>query len=147
MEKSNIKEDKVKAQEIRNIVTNHLRRGCRLRLKSNLTKKERISLHQQKRNKHRLVVPADKGRAVDVESELSYLQKEQDQLNEGTYKINKRSKEALVKSLNDKLKKVLKKMGITKIADQRKYLVQSQLSHLQAYVEKSTRKVAQEDLS
>ena len=39
MEKSKIKEDKVKAQKIRNIVMNHLRRGCRFKLKSNLTKK------------------------------------------------------------------------------------------------------------
>ena len=82
-----------------------------------------------------------------MESELSYLQKEQDQLNEGTDKINTISKDVFVRSLNGKLKKVLKKMGTTKIADQRKYLVQSQLSHLQAYAEKSTREVAQEDLS
>ena len=57
------------------------------------------------KNKKKLVVPADKGRAVDIESEQSYIRKEKEQIDEGSYKINSKSQEVIIRNLNNRMKK------------------------------------------
>ena len=65
----------------------------------------------------KMVVPADKGRAVAVEIKQSYNRKEQEQVDEGCYKVNKMNQELIVKNFNNKMKKALSRMEIKKLHD------------------------------
>ena len=119
--KEDNKESKVKAQKIRNIMVNHLRKGFRLRLKSNFQRKEIKTMRQLRKCPVKMMV----GRAVAVESTKSYTNKEKEQIDDGSYQINKMNQELIIRNLKNKIKKALSRMGIKKLSDQNKYLIRS----------------------
>ena len=103
MEKEDENGSKDQAQKIRNIAIDHIRKGCRMKIKSNLTQREMKLLKEIKQDQSIVIVPAGKGRAVVIEDRENYLMKMQDQLNDGVYVLLSRSEKPLLKGLHNKL--------------------------------------------
>jgi hypothetical protein len=57
--------------------------------------------------------PADKGKAIVIEDRVNYISKEQDQIDQGDYKLAKASEKYLLNNLHTKLMRKLTDMGIT----------------------------------
>jgi len=112
-----------KARAIRNEVFAQLKRGYKMKLKSNLTQAQRKVLQDLKEDESIIICPADKGKAVVVEDRDSYLAKTQDQIHEGDYERTNRSEKAILRKLHRNLMNQLISMGITDWKDQRKYTV------------------------
>ena len=105
---------------MRNIIVCHIRKGYKLKLKSNLEKQELQMLKVLSKCQKRLFVPAEE---VAAQKENLYAQKEGNQIDEGSYALNSICQETIVKNLNNKIKKALSRMGIKKLSDQNKYLI------------------------
>ena len=67
-----------------------MKRGYKLRLRSNLTPAQRKVLNELKADDSIIIYPADKGKAVVIEDRETYLSKMQDQIHEGNYEISKK---------------------------------------------------------
>ena len=85
-----------KARSIRNVVFQHLKKGYKMTIKSNMSKRQREIIKELKEDESDIICPADKGKAVAVEDREVYLMKTQDQINEGDYvKASKKEKTIL----------------------------------------------------
>ena len=69
-----------KAQKIRNIMIDHIRKGVGMKIKDNLLADEKKIIKEIISDPDIIICPADKGRAVILEDRDSYLLKMQQQL-------------------------------------------------------------------
>ena len=84
-----------RSQAIRNLAAKHMKHGSQMKIRSNITSSERNairSLQVKAEKREIMVVKADKGRATKLESEQSYIQKEANQIQQGDYKKEQKSK-------------------------------------------------------
>ena len=122
-----------KAQKIRNIMIDHIRKGVGMKIKDNLSADENKILKEIICDPDIIICPADKGRAIVLEDRDSYLLKMQQQLDEGDYIIDNRKEETLLDKLHKKLLNQLRAMDIDMddFKEKRKYLVSApMLGHM-----------------
>ena len=114
-----------KAQKIRNMVLNHVRRGVGMKIKDNLSAEDKQIIKEVISDPSIIICPADKGKAIVIEDRDSYLRKMQQQIDEGDYVIEKRKEKTLLDKLHKKLITQLKIMDIDMddFSEKRKYLV------------------------
>ena len=112
-----------KARKIRNEVFLHLKRGYKLRLRSNLTPAQRKVLNELKADDSIIICPADKGKAVVIEDRETYLSKMQDQIHEGNYEISKKGEKTILRRLHRRIVDQLIAMGIDDWKEQRRFTV------------------------
>ena len=114
-----------KAQTIRNIVLNHIRKGVGMKIKENLSAEDTKILQDLMSDTSIIICPADKGKAIVIEDKDTYLAKMQQQIDEGDYKLEKRKEKTLLDKLHKKLLNQLKNMKIdmNDFKEKRKYLV------------------------
>ena len=106
----------------------HMKRGSQMKIRSNITSSERNairSLQVKAEKREIMVVKADKGRATKLESEQSYIKKEANQIQQGDYKIERKSEKTLLDNIRKRLKAELVKMGYKTLKEQRRFLVAS----------------------
>ena len=89
-------------------------------MKSNLEKKELQTLKVLSKCQKRLFVPADKGRAVALENENSYVREEGDQIDEGSCALNSKCQKTIIQNVKSKMKKALSRMCIMLSGAQRR---------------------------
>ena len=111
------------AQRIRNIALNHIRKGCKMKIKSNLSQREKNIIRNLQKDETIVIVPADKGKAVVIEDRINYLKKMQDQIDAGDYIISTKSEKQLLKNLHKKLITQLDSMGMCSSKERRPYTV------------------------
>ena len=75
-----------KAQKIRNVLIDHIKKGVGMKIKDNLSAAERKIVKEIISDPSIVICPADKGKAIVIEDRDSYLSKMQQQLDEGDYK-------------------------------------------------------------
>ena len=122
-----------KAQKIRNIMIDHIRKGVGMKIKDNLSADEKKILKEIISDPDIIICPADKGRAIVLEDRDSYLLKMQQQLDEGDYIIDNRKEKTLLDKLHKKLLNQLRAMDIDMddFKEKRKYLVSApMLGHM-----------------
>ena len=114
-----------KAQTIRNIVRNHIRKGVGMKIKDNLSAEDTKILQDIMSDTSIIICPADKGKAIVIEDRDTYLVKMQQQIDEGDYKLEKRKEKTLLDKLHKKLLNQLRNMNIDMddFKEKRKYLV------------------------
>ena len=114
-----------KAQKIRNMVLNHVRRGVGMKIKDNLSAEDKQIIKEVISDPSIIICPADKGKAIVIEDRDSYLRKMQQQIDEGDYVIEKRKEKTLLDKLHKKLITQLKLMDIDMddFKEKRRYLV------------------------
>ena len=108
----------MRSQAICNLAAKHMKRGSQMKIRSNITSSERNairSLQVKAEKREIMVVKADKGRATKLESEQSYIQKEANQIQQGDYKIERKSEKTLLDNIRKRLKAELVKMGYKKV--------------------------------
>ena len=76
-----------KATSIRNVVFQHLKQGYKMKIKANLTRRQREIIKELKEDNSIIICPADKGKAVVIEDKDVYLMKTHDQIIEGDYTL------------------------------------------------------------
>ena len=96
-----------KAQKIRNVLIDHIKKGVGMKIKDNLSAAERKIVKEIISDPSIVICPADKGKAIVIEDRDSYLSKMQQQLDEGDYKIDNRKEKTLLDKLHKKLIKQL----------------------------------------
>ena len=101
-----------KKHNIRNTTLNCIKKGVRMKIKSNLTSEEQKLLKEITSDPSIVICPADKGKAIVIEDRDIYLSKMQDQLDEGDYELNGRTEKTLLDKLHKKLTTQLKIMDI-----------------------------------
>ena len=94
-----------------------------MKIKSNLTKREIKILKDIQKDASILIIPADKGNAIVIEDRVNYLNKMQQQIDEGDYEIATKSEKTLLENLHKKLMKQLESMGMCSIKERRPYMV------------------------
>ena len=122
-----------KAQKIRNVLINHIKKGVGMKIKDNLNAAERKLVKEIISDQSIVICPADKGRAIVIEDRDCYLSKMQQQLDEGDYKIDNRKEKTLLDKLHKKLTNQLRAMDIDMddFKEKRKYLVSApMLGHM-----------------
>ena len=72
-----------KAQKIRNVLIDHIKKGVGMKIKDNLSAAERKIVKEIISDPSIVICPADKGKAIVIEDRDSYLSKMQQQLDEG----------------------------------------------------------------
>ena len=112
-----------KAQKIRNLVMDHIRKGLSMTIEDNLTKNERVILQTLKKDTSIIICPADKGKAVVIEDRDAYLRKMQDQIDEGDYQLAKGNEKKLLNKIHRRLMAQLKEMGLTEFGERRPFMV------------------------
>jgi len=114
-----------KAQKIRNITINHIRKGIGMKIRNNLSADDEKVLKEIISDPSIVICPADKGKAIVIEDRDTYLKKMQEQIDEGDYKLDNRKKKTLLDKLHKKLTSQLKSMNIDleDFKEKRKYLV------------------------
>ena len=114
-----------KAQTIRNIVLNHIRKGVGMKIKDNLSAEDKKIIKEIISDPSIIICPADKGKAIVIEDRDVYLSKMQDQIDDGDYKLENRKEKTLLDKLHKKLINQLKsmKIDINDFKEKRKYLV------------------------
>ena len=114
-----------KAQTIRNIVLNHIRKGVGMKIKDNLSAEDTKILQDIMSDTSIIICPADKGKAIVIEDRDTQLVKLQQQIDEGDYKLEKRKEKTLLDKLHKKLLNQLRNMNIDMddFKEKRKYLV------------------------
>jgi hypothetical protein len=131
IEKSNVDEDIEKANQIRTIISRHMQSEMQKNIKQNLSKDENMIIKSLKEDQSIVICAADKGRAIVIEDKNSYLQKLQNQLDEGDYELSDRKEENIVQSIHRKLVNKLFEMGLKENSEYRKYTVTgSKLAHM-----------------
>jgi hypothetical protein len=100
-----------KAQKIRNVLIDHIKKGVGMKIKDNLSAAERKIVKEIISDPSIVICPADKGKAIVIEDRDSYLSKMQQQLDEGDYKIDNRKEKTLLDKLHKKLIKQLRSYG------------------------------------
>ena len=123
MEEIGDDESMEKVRKIRNEVFLHLKRGYKLRLRSNLTPAQRKVLNELKADDSIIICPADKGKAVVIEDRETYLSKMQDQIHEGNYEISKKGEKTILRRLHRRIVDQLIAMGIDDWKEQRRFTV------------------------
>ena len=123
LEEAGDDESQEKARMIRNEVFLHLKRGYKMKLKSNLSPEQRQILKELKEDDSIIICPADKGKAVVVEDRETYLAKTQDQIHEGNYELSNKNEKTILRKLHRKIIDQLRDMGITEFKEQRRYTV------------------------
>ena len=68
-----------------------------------------------------MVLRADKGKATKLESEQTYIQKEENQIQQGDYKKERKSENTLLENIRKKLKAELVKMGYKTLKEQKDF--------------------------
>ena len=122
-----------KAQKIRNVMIDHIKKGVGLKIKDNLSADEKKIVKEIVSDPSIIICPADKGKAIVIEDRESYLSKMQQQLDEGDYKIDNRKEKTLLDKLHKKLINQLRSMDIDidDFKEKRKYLVSApMLGHM-----------------
>jgi hypothetical protein len=123
----------VKAQIIRNMMIDHIRKGVGMKIKDNLTVAEQNLVKEISSDPTIVICPADKGKAIVIEDRDCYLSKMQQQLDEGDYKINNNKEKTLLNKLHKKLMNQLWSMDIDMddFKEKIKYLVSApMLGHM-----------------
>ena len=92
-----------KAQKIRNVMIDHIKKGVGMKLKENLSAAERKILKDIISDPTIVICPADKGRAIVIEDRDSYLSKMQQQLDEGDYVIDNQQEKNLLDKMHKKI--------------------------------------------
>jgi len=100
-----------------------LKRGYKLRLRSNLTPAQRKVLNELKADDSIIICPADKGKVVVIEDRETYLSKMQDQIHEGNYEISKKGEKTILRRLHRRIVDQLIAMGIDDWKEQRRFTV------------------------
>ena len=122
-----------KAQKIRNVMIDHIKKGDGMTMKENLSAAERKIVKDIIGDPTIVICPADKGRAIVIEDRDSYLSKMQQQLDEGDYVIDNRKEKTLLDKLHKKISNQLRSMDIDldDFKEKRKYLVSApMLGHM-----------------
>ena len=122
-----------KAQKIRNLLIDHIRKGVGMKIKDNLSAKEKKKIKEIVSDSNIVICPADKGKAIVIEDRDTYLSKMQQQIDEGDYMLDNHKEKTLLDKLHKKLLNQLKDMGIDMddFNEKRKYLVSApMLGHM-----------------
>ena len=146
LEDTGVDEDIENAQKIRNLLISHFCEGFKMKIKSNLSKDEREILKGLKDDVSIIICPADKGIAVVVEYRDAYMEKMQQQIDEGDYKPAKGKEKMLLNKIHGKLVAQLKKMGMTEFKDRRHFLVTAPVLANIYLLIKSTKRISLEEL-
>ena len=94
-----------------------------MKIKANLTRRQREIIKELKEDDSIIICPADKGKAVVIEDKDVYLMKTHDQIIEGDYTLTTKSEKSILRRLHRKLMDQLVSMGITDFKEQRMYTV------------------------
>ena len=89
-----------KAQSIRNITINHIRKGIGMKIKNNLSPEDEKILKEIIIDPDIIICPADKGKAIVIEDRDTYLRKMQEQIDDGDYKLENRKEKTLLDKLH-----------------------------------------------
>ena len=90
----------------------YIRKGVSMKIKDNLLADEKKILKEIISDPDIIICPADKGRAIVLEDQDSYLLKMHQQLDEGDYIIDNRKEKTLLDKLHKKLLNQLRAMDI-----------------------------------
>ena len=121
-----------KARRIRNEVFQQLKKGYKMKLRSNLSPAQRKVLNELKADDSIIICPADKGKAVVVEDRETYLSKMQDQIHEANYELTKKNEKPILRRLHWRIVDQLIEMGIDGWKEQRRYTVNGPVMALMA---------------
>ena len=94
-----------------------------MKIKANLTRRQREIIKELKEDNSIIICPADKGKAVVIEDKDVYFMKTHDQIIEGDYTLATKSEKSILRRLHRKLMDQLVSMGITDFKEQRMYTV------------------------
>ena len=100
-----------KAQKIRNLLIDHIRKGVGMKIKDNLSAKEKKIIKEIVSDPNIVICPADKGKAIVIEDRDTYLSKMQQQIDEGDYMLDNRKEKTLLDKLHKKTTEPTERYG------------------------------------
>jgi hypothetical protein len=122
LEEFEIPEDIEKAKHIRCLVIEQLRKHRRMKVIQNLSKEDKRFLNEIKHDKSIVVCPADKGNAIVIEDRSNYMQKLDDQIQNGDYAVCQTREQSIIDNLQKSILHQLQEMKIGK-TDRRSFMV------------------------